>query len=232
VDLLVHGGDWIADNQHQLPRTWKMFRKYLGDLPILTVNGNHDFWDRDYWGSPVRKRSYCRHPSGMSLNEMFLQHKDWALEHNIHLLRDKPFIKEDTIFYGFNGWYGHSNPPTNDSKYMNPLYESAPTSLYLSNLAYKELDKIILDINTQHDYKNKVCVTHFPPYSKDSRYEIYCANTSFINPIEENFDLLIVGHSHQTEDWNYKSLRIVNPGTYFDPMSGGYNKPKFVIIEI
>lgn len=231
VKLLVHSGDWIADNQHQLPRTWKMFRKYLGDLPILSVTGNHDYWDRDYWGSPIRKRSYCRHPSGMSLNEMFLQHKEWSLENNIHLLTENPYTTSDFVFFGFNGWYGHSNPPTNDSKYMNPQFESAPTSLYLSNLAYRQLDRILVDVSNYQD-KKKVCVTHFPPYSKDSKYEIYCANTSFLDPIAENFNLLIVGHSHQSEDWNYNSLRVVNAGTNFDPISGGYNKPKFVIIDI
>jgi predicted phosphodiesterase len=232
VDLLVHAGDWIADNQHQLPRTWKMFRKFLGNIPILAVTGNHDLWDRDYWGSPLKKRSFCRHPSGMSLNQMASQHIEWSLESNIHLLQDNPFFKDDFIFYGFNGWYGNSNPPTNDSNYMSPFYESAPTSLYLSNQAYKQLDKIILESNTQNKDKKKVCVTHMPPYSKDARYEVFCANNSFLDPIAENFDLLIVGHSHQTEDWMYNSLRVVNPGTYFDPISGGYNKPKFVIIDL
>lgn len=232
VDLLVHAGDWISHNQNQMPRTWKMFREYLGNLPILAVIGNHDLWNSDYWSSNLKKRRYIRYPDNMSLAQTFIQHRDWSLEYDIHLLQDNPYISDEYIFYGFNGWYNHPNPPTNDSSYMSPTYESAPSNLYLSNLAYKKLDNIILETEKNKSIKKNVCVTHFPPYSKDSKYEIYCANLSFLDHIEENFDLLIVGHSHQTEDWQYNSLRIVNAGTFFDKYSGGYNKPKFVIIDI
>ena len=47
VEMLIHNGDWITKNQHELPRTWKMFREALGDLPILTVMGNHDCLDKE-----------------------------------------------------------------------------------------------------------------------------------------------------------------------------------------
>jgi predicted phosphodiesterase len=228
VDALIHSGDWIANNQHQLPRTWKMFRKFLGDLPILTVLGNHDFWQQEVWNS---KKSFYKKDKITNIPDMVEQHYEWASENKIHLLQGNPYIKDDVAFYGFNGWYNHPNPPTNDAINMCKMYETAPTGLYFSYQANKELEKILIDVD-QHTIKKKVCVTHFPPYSKNPNYEIYCANTSYLDFISEKFDLLIVGHSHQTEDWISNSCRVVNAGTNFDKFSGGYNKPNFLIIDI
>jgi predicted phosphodiesterase len=114
---------------------------------------------------------------------------------------------------------------------MCKIYETAPVGVYFSYQAHKELDQILIDVD-QHKDKKKICVTHFPPYSKDPKYEIYCANTNYLDFITDKFDLLVVGHSHQTEDWLSKSCRVVNAGTKFDSMSGGYNKPNFLIIDI
>lgn len=233
VKALVHCGDWIANNQHQLPRTWKMFRNILGELPILAVTGNHDKWCQEWWNTKPSKKRYAKHPAGMSLPAMEIQHREWAEEYQIHLLENNPFFLNDISFYGFNGWYGSANPPTNDSINMALMYETAPAQVYFSYQAGKELDKVLGEADQTSG--KKVCVTHFPPYTKNPAYEVYCANTSYLDFIAEKFDLLLVGHSHQQEDWyhpTHTNCRIVNPGTHFDVYSGGYNKPNFVIIDI
>jgi DNA repair exonuclease SbcCD nuclease subunit len=247
VDIVIHCGDWIACDQHQLPRTWKMFRSYLGDLPILAVLGNHDFWDREGVVTSIRKRSRIKHPAGLSLQALQRLHLEWASESNIHLLQNNHFVNlaQDAAIFGFNGWYAQPNAPTNDASNMAKMYESCPTMTYFSYQAGKDFD-IMLYTAENLNFSKKICVTHFPPYSKNASYLPYCANPRYLDFITQNFDLLLVGHSHQQEDWinevdildpvignliTYK-CRVVNAGTNFDSFSGGYNKPNFKIIEI
>lgn len=236
VDAVIHCGDWIANNQHQLPRTFKMFREALGDLPILGVLGNHDRWSQEYWNTSLSRRAYASPEAKLSLSAMEIQHRDWAAEFNIHLLERTPFVFKDVVVYGFNGWYGNANPPTNDAANMPRIYETAPTHAYLSHQAGKELDWIFGDIEKIGEGVKKICVTHFPPYTKSPGYEAYCANESYLDFITEKFDLLLVGHSHREEDWinEFKghTCRVVNPGTNFDQFSGGYNKPNFIILDV
>lgn len=241
VDLIIHCGDWISHNQHQLPRTWKMFREAFGDLPILAVKGNHDLWDYDYWGVHPKRRSYAKHPSGMSYSTLVTQHRDWANEFGITLLQDNYFEKDDVIITGFDGWYSGTDTGTNDASFMFPYHESCPISPFLSSQAYKCLDNAINLVN-QDKYSNfkKICVTHHPPYSKNPAYLKMCANPNYLKHITTSFDYLFVGHSHQTEDWINEevvgnevfSCRVLNPGTDFDKNNHGYDNPRLGIIEI
>ena len=236
VDALIHCGDWIANNQHQMPRAFKMLRGAMGELPILGVFGNHDNWSADFW---LKRKSYCSALERMSLHEMAIQHHTWADEYKIHLLQRNPYFHgTEVAIYGFNGWYGLSSPNTNDAANMPLMYESSPALVYLSHEAGKELGFVLDEVEKIPFPIKKVCVTHFPSYSHDPNHEIYCANISHMDFITDKFDLLLHGHSHQIEDWCAKSksstniCRVVNPGTIFDKYSGGYNKPNFVIINI
>lgn len=208
-------------------------------------------WDYDYHGVPLQKRRWAKHPAGMSLPQMMKQHKEWAIEYNIQLLENNPYRhdgqgEDDTIILGFNGWY-NTTPITNDSQNMAKMYESCPVHPYLSNKAAKDLDHVLREVEYKgRENKNikKICVTHFPPYSKDSRYVGFCANPIYLNFIAEKFDILIVGHSHQQEDFVEEiedfndrgsfvhKIRCINAGTNFDNFSGGYDKPNYKIIEI
>jgi predicted phosphodiesterase len=47
IEALIHCGDWASSKQNEIQRSWKMFREYLGDLPIYTVMGNHDCLDKE-----------------------------------------------------------------------------------------------------------------------------------------------------------------------------------------
>jgi predicted phosphodiesterase len=252
VDVLIHAGDWISVNQHQLPRTFKMFREAMGDIPILGVLGNHDHWDYDYWGVPAKKRRFAKHPAGMSLPRMMAQHKEWAEEYNIQLLENNPYRhdeqgEDDVVIYGFNGWYNQTPPNTNDPGQMAKMYETCPAHVYLANKASKDLNWVLSEVELvecENEKVKKICVTHFPPYSKQARYLGFCANPKYLNFIADKFDVLLVGHSHQQEDFIEEvedfndegtwinTLRCINAGTEFDPHSGGYDKPNFKIFEV
>ena len=152
VKALIHCGDWIACDQHQLPRTWKMFREAMGNLPIIGVKGNHDRWDHSYWGVPARKRRWAKHPAGMSFVSMEEQHQEWADEYNIHLLQDNPYRyddrgEEDTSIIGYNGWYRDALPQTNDLGRMFKAVESCPAGAYLQNQAHKNLQKCLDEVS-------------------------------------------------------------------------------------
>lgn len=239
VSLIVHCGDWISTNQHQLPRTWKMFRDYLGDTPILTVRGNHDLWNYDYWGVHEKKRVWAKFPANLKYPEIIEQHYKWADEFKIKILSEDPFFYKDFIFYGFDGWYGFIPPPTNDSRYMDKVFNGVGLSEYLNKKANRELDSILLDLEANQDsYKHlkKVCVTHMPPYAKEESDTLYCANTRYLDYITESFDFLFVGHSHHPEDWvntfSNHTCRIVNGGTKFNKITFGYNCPSYKLIRL
>jgi hypothetical protein len=117
--------------------------------------------------------------------------------------------------------------------------------VYLKNEAYKQLDLCLRSVSDFESGVKSVCVTHMPFHSKDERYLPFCSNPRYLDFIAEKFDYLFVGHSHQNEDFVYvcespddsgtlkrNYLRIINAGTNFDKISGGYNKPNFVIVDI
>jgi predicted phosphodiesterase len=239
VSLIVHCGDWISSNQHQLPRTWKMFRSFLGNIPIVTVRGNHDLWNYDYWGVHEKKRRWAKFPANLKYSEILIQHEKWAEEFDIKILSNKPFIYQNVVFYGFDGWYWNVPPPTNDFKYMDKIFDGKNLSEYLRNKANKDLDNILIDIETNDvnfKYTKKVCVTHMPPYFKDEHGYLYCADTNYLNFITEKFNYLFVGHNHQVEDWVNTYLnhtcRIINGGTKFNKITYGYNCPNYKLVEI
>lgn len=237
IDAVIHCGDWIATEQGELPRTFKMFREGLGDIPILGVEGNHCLWDYSF---RARRKKMKKFPSGMPLIQMLEQHKLWAAEYSIHLLENTPYYHSasETLIMGFNGWYMSLSPPTNDATYMPLFVESAPSTQYLSHKAHKDLDNLLLTVDSYPlSAKKKVCVSHFPFHSKDPKYLNMCANPSYLEFIAEKFDYLFVGHSHQTEDFIHTSdsghsIRVVNPGTKFDLKYHGYNNPNYVIIDL
>ena len=224
VNCVVHAGDWSVNKQDQFYRTMKMFRKYIPlDIPIVCVRGNHDFWDyaKDY--------GYTSSGRKMHWGEMQQAHNKWFEEFNIHHLESGPFIVEDVIVCGFDGWYGQANPPTNDESQMIGNIEGCPTMVYHSSRAYKELMRV-LDTDTDA-YAKAVCVSHFPPFGgdyknghdpKDLRYS---ANPRYLDPITEKFDVFCMGHSHGHVDRIDNNCRLLNAGS-------DYNLPKYLIFDV
>lgn len=212
VKVLIHCGDWSCNKQDQLERTLKMFRKHI-DIPIVAVIGNHDLWQYNRRGDAKKK----------TLQEQRLLHAEWFKLNNIHYLENGPFVIEDVVIAGFDGWYSKANPDTNDADNMKSYTEAVPTMVYLSNYAHKRLDALLqLDLT---QYRKRILVTHFPPFTDNPVYVDFNANHNYFQPMKEKFDVICVGHSHQTVNRVEDGKLILNAGA-------GYNEPRFLIVDI
>ncbi len=216
--LLVIPGDHIINKQDQLPKMMRQLRNHFGlEFTIIVVCGNHDYWNNDFYGSRT------------TLQQVFKEHDKIFQEHGIIYLNGSSCVVEDVIFCGFDGWYGNADPETNDMYHLPKFTDGIPTMRFMSNKAYKDLEKV-LNINTK-PYRASVCVTHFPPFREgpNEYYNQFCANFTYLNFIAKKFDLLITGHNHihgihEFECDGHKCLAI-NAGS-------DYNKPKWLKFTI
>jgi len=232
IDALIHPGDWISHNQHQLSRTWQMFREALGDIPILTVRGNHDFWNYDQFQKGINGK-YAK-PYFSNIYEMYSAHSEWASEHKITLLEDSPVTIDNCVVFGFDGWYGQRGA-TNDPSYMHRVVESgAPVDQWLGYKAYKDFQKN-LDWANSPEYKDKkkILITHMPPgdlrLGENMRIDM-AANPSIMPFIAESFDFCCFGHTHYPVDVEIDSCRFINSGTNY-LKNHGYDNPLYKIFE-
>ena len=211
-DLIVHVGDWGTSKQKQLAKALELFRKYLPDVPILGVRGNHDFWDHKFiWDS---------------YRDITDGHRRIFEYYKIHYLQNNPYYcekdGEQFVFAGFDGWYYHEMPPTNDKNWMPHFIDGEYFHRAMSRQAHNALDKILnIDISN----KTAVCVTHFGPTTEAPINLPFCANPMYLTMIAEKFDFLLYGHSHLATDFMYENCRMINPG-------GHYDQPAFKIIEL
>lgn len=213
VQAVIHAGDWSSSRQDQLYRTMKMFRNALPGIPIVTSLGNHDLWQ-------VGKNKYSRM---LMHGHLLEQHKAWFKELDIHHLEQGPFIIDDVIIMGFDGWYKLTNPPTNDADRMVSNIEGVPAMVYLAGQTYKKLDNILQQDISQ--YRASVMVTHHPPFTEDNDYLDYCANTNYFQPIKDKFDAFCTGHSHHYWNEVQDGCQILNSGS-------NYDKPKYLIFDV
>ena len=220
ISAVIHAGDWSVNRQDQFYRTMKMFREYIDPrIPILCVRGNHDFWDYPDGYKVPRKRLW---------GELANIHREWFKELNVHHLEEGPYTVKDVIVCGFDGWYNHANPPTNDETQIIGNIEGCPAMVYHSSRAYKELCRV-LDTET-NGHEKSICVSHFPPFGGDKkglseRDLTYSANPRYLDPITEKFDVFCVGHSHRHVDRIENNCRLLNAGS-------DYNLPKFLIFDV
>ncbi len=240
VHRLLHTGDWIANNQHQLPRTWRMHREYFGNLPIDAVLGNHDLWNDEIFNVPLKKRIYAKRPDLCNYDAIVTQQKDWAAEYKINLLNDNPVETHDWVIYGFNGWYHAIDSGSTDLKRIPPVVQSCPTNSFLANKAHKELDEIIE--LARYETRKKMLVTHMPPYTDKliGLLQNMCANPRFLEFIVQHFDVFCFGHTHfKEEKWIEEVIgntvhrcRFINAGTEYCNHYHGYDRPRYQIIEV
>lgn len=198
-------------------------------------------WDQPSYGTPLATRKYkTEWMNGMPYGVMRNNWVEWAGDSDIWLLEDSPVKTKDTVFFGFNGWYNQLPVNTNDKNYMPKFHESVPIDNYLSWKASKDIDKCIRE-SEAYRIKDKsrkhILVTHHPSYTFQEHYRFMCANSTWMPHIAEEFDAYCVGHSHQIENWIYKSdkgsVRCINAGTNRDKSHGGhgYDAPNFLIID-
>lgn len=231
-DILVHTGDIASHKQKQLYRSLFMFREALGDIPMLIVLGNHDLWDLEAWN---QKNS--RFNRRTSYEQMRVQQREWFEELNIHYLQDEDYIfGDEVIFYGYDGWYKHLPPPSNDKNWMPPFAKSCPIDQYLSYRANKTLDVILSSVEAMKKAKphlKSVCATHHSLTPYRGGFDTMSGDLRHLDFLSKDFDLVLNGHSHQEVDEIHKycegntvqSCRVVNVGS-------DYDKPKYLILEI
>lgn len=240
--VFINAGDFCSTSVLERYIYWKLVRETLGDSVLLTtVLGNHDLWDR---------REFVTHPSFASLQEPIpdLFKKAHSPEDCINsnkLIFNKfgvSYLPETTevlsrpngskvILTGFNGWY--KNPVhTNDMKYI-PHYNLPEGRPYLLNLAYTEFCDCLKEVS---DLKNEgdkaILVSHFGIVSgahdwkngMDDR-EYYGGNDRWESEIS-SFDYYFFGHSHIEFD------KRIHPNTQAINVGGGYDNPKFRMIEL
>lgn len=208
---LCHTGDWATHKHSQLEKTFAQFREYI-DCPIFTVFGNHDFWNE--------KNKYKPLPW-----EKLLSNQDELLKkYNITHVGKNPTVLNNVLFAGFDGWYHHPNPPTNDLKFLPQWAEGENIHSLMNKKAYNDLNNLLYKLN-DFQYEKAVCLTHFPPFCENPKYIDHNANPAYLDIIAESFHVLMVGHSHQTQDFFKGNLRILNAGAE-------YNAPRFIIVEI
>jgi len=211
-DIVVHCGDWISHKQSQWKTVLKLFRNYI-DKPILGVTGNHDLWDAEQ--------------QFLSLEDVQKYHLEMFKKYDIHYLERNPYIKDNISFYGFNGWYSNTNPPSNDWMRI-PNNPPRDLNKILRNNAHRRLQEIL--IQSEKDTNQKICITHVSslPYRNSYIKDDYsmAANPKYKNMIADVFDFYFMGHSHLVvQELHPSGCGMINAGS-------DYDQPKFMIIEL
>jgi len=139
-DTVICGGDisW-AMHLSELDKDFEFINSLKGSKVIL--KGNHDYW----W-------------DGMSKMNRYLEEKGFS---TISFMQNNALLVEDTLICGSRGWIlpGDSDFSSNDRK----IYERELQRLELSFIDGENIIK-----KTGVSAKRKVCVLHYPPFSKDN----------------------------------------------------------------
>jgi len=209
---LLHAGDWNCNKQDQLYRSLKMFRKYLPNIPIVTVRGNHCLWD---WQKKGTRR--------LLWGEMQRIHAEWFKEHDIHHLEnDGPVIIDNTIIVGWDGWYHDINVDSNDASQMIGNIDGQPTHYYQNRRAHKAFEKIVdMDLSM---YDKVIGMTHMPPWTKGTNRLDMISNPAILPIAKEKFDIFVTGHSHDYRNRFSDGLYLINSGS-------DYDKPKWLTFD-
>lgn len=234
IKVLIWAGDLASFRQRHLRRSLEMAREFI-NIPIVLVRGNHDFWDGEDKQDPGRSGGI------RSLDKLFDLHRHWFIENNIHHLEDNPFIIEDVIITGFDGWYATHNPGTNDKNWMPKFVKGQPfVQEYLVNKAWRDFDECLKVDTTK--FRKSIIVTHHNPYpfapypgyktrpvddliADGVEYSGHGANLKFLVEIREKFDIMCCGHTHVYKNDDVEGLQIYNCGS-------DYNSPKWLIFEV
>jgi predicted phosphodiesterase len=230
VQALLWAGDIASFRQRHFYKSLEMARQYVS-VPILLVKGNHDF----YCGKDPKDRGV----EFSSLEEVNDRHKKWMTKFDIHHLEDAPYIVDDVIVCGFDGWYAVPNPGTNCKYWIPKNVQGQPfVSQYLVTKAWRDLQNC-LDVDTG-SFRKSVLVTHHNPYGfsqlgkvktvdelmeEGVEYTGHGANIKFLPEIREKFDVMCCGHTHGYKNDCDEGIQIYNCGS-------DYNKPKFLVFEV
>jgi predicted phosphodiesterase len=238
LDVLFWAGDIGSSKPEHVEKSFAMARRYLPNVQIIAVLGNHDLWSGKPYAIPPSEdtfsyRSFYTARSKLPITKKPLRYpylleriNKAALQNGIELLdAGEWWISGKVVVLGMGGWYKECNLAalqTNDYKFLPETIDGAPTHVYLSYKAERDLGKL-LDVDPEE--ATVVMLTHFPPFTEHPVYERYCANLKFMDFMTEKADYLLVGHSHKECDFVHNGCRVLNCGS-------DYNKPKYKLFEI
>lgn len=226
-DIIVVAGDIASVKQKDINTFFSLLRTYFPNVKTFWVKGNHDFYDKKSWfrGSyNAYRRTHNPITRQWTYDKIIKYHQDLSKKYNlIHLDGSFEELSENIVLFGFDGWYGYS-PQTNDVLMIPDVLKD---NEILRNKAHDDLNKIFNSLDKNYKDKNmiKICMTHFPPYTFNPHYKHMIANENYLKFISEEFDYLLLGHSHKDEDWYFKDCHIINTGS-------DYDKPQAKIINV
>ena len=212
-DVLVLAGDNASHRQKSLRTLFRTVRDSNPTVPVVCCWGNHDFWE-----TPKSR-------SAMPSYEQLVAGRQAACdEYNILHVDKGPYIIDNVAIVGFDGWYWHLDPPTNDKLRMPKEAGSGePLFSFLTSKAHTDLERILLtDLSA---FRKRVCITHFPPFVDNIAYQNHTANRNYFDFLSAQFDVVLVGHSHKQADFVATGCRWVNAGS-------DYDAPKYVVLDL
>jgi len=191
-DYFIICGDIISHKQTQWEPSLKQLRKNF-DCPILVVLGNHDLWQHKH--------------KTETLWELKRKILTKFKEYDITYLPHEPIINEDFKIYGFDGWYGKTDPPSRDLEYMPHMVEGINTHEYLRKKSGIEQMGMI----PEKTEVQQIVVTHF-----DYTGHPMSAEIKWLDILNKKCDVLCVGHSHKQRFDNIMDMQIINSGSDYD----------------
>lgn len=204
-DVVFHAGDWASSTQSELRDCVARFREHLPSTRIMAVRGNHDFWDGDH--------------DFEDLETMIENHRELFSHYRIELLEGNWVeLSPGLSLAGWDGWYGHPNPPTNDARFI-PTGECAHVAF--RKRSEEQLDRLL----TKAPAGVRIALTHFPAFSESPAYYNLCAQLTHHEFLKNSFDYLLIGHSHRRLDFIDGRCHIYNSGAE-------YGAPQFIEFEI
>ena len=215
-DIFVHCGDVGSHNPNFIKDAIGFLCENVkDDIPKLFVLGNHDFW------------SVGRIP-----HQEIIDAHDFIFngfkKRNVHYLHEHEYEDDKIRVFGCDGWYGSSNPDTNDYQHMTMEF-GYPGGLH-SFYRYSRLVKWfaenagkMLFIDSK---KINIFVTHFGLFKEDPNFKPNLSgDVNFANYIKiKNFDFVFYGHSHKPADFMINNIHVINVGS-------DYENPKYMIVE-
>ncbi len=229
-DLFVLAGDLASHSLHQRRTLFRTLREFHPDMPIVCVNGNHDFWAKPQG----RTHGLETYPSYQKIIE---EHRRFDDEFNVHHF-DKgsatvEFGSKKATLWGFDGWYNNPQTSSNDRSHMKKWWQTTPPDPFdfLIKKAHIDFNNILSEVEVSNS-DIKVLVTHFPPKifakSSDKYYRDQLDHggiVSFFQPISENFDYCLMGHFHAFYEEKHEKCIFRTTGCC-------YNKPKVQIFDL
>jgi DNA repair exonuclease SbcCD nuclease subunit len=215
-DILIISGDIVSHHIKQRTELFSYLRRVFPNIPILIVNGNHDYWNEE----------------NKSPQEMEAEFEEIDACYNILSLNgENDFLFHGVYICGAMLWYHEAEVGTQDYTYI-PNYREGSYK-YLVDKAHAEYAKCLARATA---YKREIglptmLITHFPivkaminPKYKDKVY--FGANPKY-EEFLDSIDYVISGHYHTP------FVGLASNGRTKAIMVGSdYEKPTYIMMEI